>query len=237
MSANDNPRFRPTLIICVGKTGEVIREHLNPYAFPVKDSGRKVERMADGPVSVYHLLRGLDSALHRSIGLLQVYTEGKTPYPDKAFPIPLARDFPADPELPKVEDDLKQIIIASLRSVQLDSHITDIKSLGYSVPNTRTQIFIVGEQDDRNIPWVKQILEIIRQEVPDVYHFDPPICYFLNCNDVKGDYSEHLKKLPRGLKWFNYHLANFSYLFEPVIPFPSPTTLYPNQMQYATAEA
>jgi len=237
MDASAKPHFRPTLIICVGKTGELVREHLSPYPFPVKDSGRKVERMAEGPVSVYHLLRGLDSHLHRSIGLLQVYTEGKTPYPDKAFPIPLARDFPDDPELPKVEDDLKQIIIATLRSVQLDSHIMDIKSQGYSVPDTRTQIFIVGEQDERNMPWVKKILGIIREEVPDVYHFDPPVCYFLNCNEVKGDYSAYLKKLPHSLKWFNYHLANFSYLFEPVIPYPTPTTLYPHQMQYATAEA
>ena len=229
--------FRPSLIICVGKTGELIREHLSPSTYHHKTDGTEnFERMADGEASVYHLLANVDDPLQQSVGLLQIVTEGKTPHPDIAIPLPPTLSFPKDPAMPKEPGDLENVIRAALRSVQLDSRMMNIKSQQYAIPNTRTQIFIVGEQDDINTSRMAKILGILRKATPD-YHFDSPVCYFLNCNNVPGDHSTKLNK-PRGaaLNWSRYELANFSYLFEPVIPYPSPTFLMPNEMQYATAE-
>jgi hypothetical protein len=232
MIANSKPTFRPSLIICVGKAGEKIREHLTPF------SG-KGARVANEPVSVYHLLANVDTPLRQMISLLQVITDGPDADFNKAVPVPVDQTFPNDSAVPTEPGELKAIIQSALISVQLDRRVMDIRTQGYNVPDTRTQIFIVGEgnDDQTDMRVMASILGIVREIVSD-FHFDIPVFYFLNSN-LSGDYSLTLQKLYNqpGLKWRSHHLANFSYLYEKIIPFPSPTFLDPEERHYATAEA
>lgn len=215
--------FRPTLIICLGEAGTLIREYLSPYY-------GEVERQLQSPPSRYHLLSNLDKPLRDSVGLLQVDK-------DIATPFPIMSEFTTDPEIPVQAGHLRKIIYQALVSVQLDRRLLAISSANYTVSNTRTQIFIVGEPGQDNKIWMKKVLGIVRDLVRS-FHFETPVCYFLNDYGSEDDYLSTLKRsLTAKDNWRNFELANFSYLYEHMISYPSPVFVTQNEVRYATAQA
>jgi hypothetical protein len=233
MAQQVRPQVRPTLLIFVGKTGEQIREYLSPYY-----DGQQQRRLQDPPTpSTYHLLASLDDSVRDSVALLQVVTEGKQADASKAIAFPVMKEFPHDKDMATGQGPLESMIQRALFSVQLARRIDRIRQAGYEVPNPRTQVLIVGEPNKINTPWFARILEIVRQYAQSL-NFEVPICYVLNCYDLGNDFSQSLKKSlgSPGLKWVNYETANFSYLYEPIIPYPAPLTVMPESVRYATAE-
>lgn len=226
-----NLLFRPSLIICVGETGAFIREHLSPY-------GSNGNGQSKASRSLYHLLANVDEPLQQCIGLLQVKTEGEGANPNEAIPFPVLETFPDDPEMPKEPASLEESIYRSIVSVQREWRLLEVKSRGYNAPNTRTQIFIVGEPTSKNMRWMSKILGIVR-ELTRKYHFESPVFYFLNSYHIDKDYSDTLMKplSKPGLKWSGFELTNFGYLYEHLISYPTPTFLTQSEVQYATAEA
>ncbi|HLX39577.1 MAG TPA: hypothetical protein VKR42_03555, partial [Ktedonobacteraceae bacterium] len=232
MSEQLEMQFRPTLIISVGKAGTLIREYLSPYHYG------EPERYLTEPISSYHLLSNLDRPLQNSVGLLHVNTEGNGAAPEIAIPFPVIKAFPTtDPDIPMKKGDLREMIEHALISVQLDRRILDIRTVGYAVPNPRTQVFIVGEPNEDNKRWMSKILKFVREIARD-YHFELPACYFLNSYRNPIDYSAQLKKaLGNPLdNWQLFELANFSYLYEQMISYPAPVFVNQNESRYATAE-
>jgi hypothetical protein len=245
-------QFRPSLIICVGRVGALIREHLSPYY------GEVERNLTEQPRSAYHLLSNLDRPLRNSVGLLQVDTECVGADPDVAIPFAVAELFPLnDADIPRERGPLKEMIRKALISVQLDRRILNIRTSGYAVPNTRTQVFIVGEptgpeldddpdKTDKLVPdpssksnklYMSKILKLVRDCVRD-YHFETPICYVLNSYQDPRDYSSQLmKKLSDPAdNWQLREVANFSYLYEQMISFPAPVFVTENESRYAAAE-
>lgn len=225
-------QFRPSLIICVGKVGALIREYLSPYQYA------GVERNLTEPLSLYHLLSNLDRPLRNSVGLLQVYTETNRDNPDIAIPFPTLKAYTTDdPDIPMKSGNLEEMIKNALRSVQLDRRLLDVRTQGYAVPNTRTQIFIVGEPNEFNTIYMIKILKAARK-IAKSRHFDAPICYCLNNYQDQENGSAPAKKmtgLPRD-DWKVSELANFSYLYEEMISYPSPVFVSQNESRYAAAE-
>ncbi|HEY0754312.1 MAG TPA: hypothetical protein VGD98_10150 [Ktedonobacteraceae bacterium] len=235
MVVNSYPTFRPSIVICVGKTGERIREHLSPF-------DRKAERVFDAGderVSVYHLLSNLDPRLRDMVSLLQVITDGSKANFDEAIPIPIDQSFVNDADMPQQPGPLESVIYQALFSVQLDRRITNIRSGGYTIRETRAQIFIVGEalDDEKDMRVMANVLTAVHK-VARRLGFEPSIFYCLN-TDLSGDHHRSLQKLYNtpGLKWTDYYLANFAHLYENVIPLPSPVTQTPKERQYAIAES
>ncbi len=165
-------------------------------------------------------------------------TEDAGANPDIAIPYPVVKTYPVnDPDIPTKKGDLKEIIERALISVQLDRRILDIRTAKYAVPNTRTQIFIVGEPNDENKRWMSKILKTVR-EIANDHRIELPICYFLNSYRNPVNYSGQLKKsLSNPMdNWQLFELANFSYLYEQMIPFPAPVFVNQSESRYAAAE-
>src|SRR5579859_4131388 len=215
MAQQVRPRVRPTLFIFIGTVGEQIREYLSPYYY-----GQYRRRLQDPPVpSTYHLLASLEDVLRDSVALLQVVTEGQEANPWNPIAFPVMKEFPNDKDMPTGQGPLASMIQHALFSVQLDRRIDKIRNAGYEVPNTRTQVFIVGEPNRINAPWFAKTLEIVRRCAQSL-NFEVPACYVLNCYDLGQDHYRSLRKPlnSSGLKWANYETANFSYLYEPIVP-------------------
>jgi hypothetical protein len=214
-------QFRPSLIIFVGETGRQIHDQfLGPR----------------------RLLVHLDQTLRQSVGLLLAQTPDEDQYiADMIEPLPSEIVFPDDPDMPKESGSIEDVTYRSLVSVQLDRRRLEIGSAGYAVPNPRTQIFIVGDLERDNALRMAEILRVVR-EIVRQNHFDTPVCYFLNCyRSQPTDYSSNLIKslddpsIP--LKWFDYEIANTSFLYEHMITHPFPTFMTESEVRYATAEA
>jgi hypothetical protein len=208
-------QFRPSLIIFVGEAGRRIRELLIPDTLPIY----------------------LDQALHQSVLALQVTTEGPHANIDSATPFPIG-DVSGDPDTPTQQGPLRDVISRSLRSVQLDRRRSAAIGAGYSVPNPRTQIYIVGEMSGGNAHWMARVLRVVHEEVRR-NQLDLPICYFLNCYEPQADHSATLYKPldVRGLNWSDYEIADFSYIHQHLITYPFQVFLSPDEVRYATAEA
>src|SRR5262249_10743358 len=140
----------PTLFIFIGKVGEQIREYLSPYYY-----GQYQRRLQDPPTaSTYHLLASLDEAVRDSVALLQVVTEGPQANAWNPIAFPVMEEFPEqDKYMPTGQGPLATMIQHALFSVQLGERIDKIRNAGYEVPNSRTQVFIVGEPNKTNAPW------------------------------------------------------------------------------------
>lgn len=209
-------QFRPSLIIFVDEAGARVRQNFN----------------------LDTLLAYLDGPLRQSVGILQVDSEK----PDRATPIIIQSPSADDPDMPTQEGALEDVIYRSLLSVQLDRRRLAISTAGYSVPNPRTQVYIVGEVGDPTIQrLMAKILRVVKEQIRR-NRFDSTVCYFLNCYQLPQNNDSYVasltKKLDvRGLKWSDYEMANMSYLFEPIMPYPSPTFVNPGEIRYATAES
>jgi len=215
MSEHVYLQFRPSLIIFVGETGRQIHEQ---FFGPKK------------------LLANLDQPLRQSVGLLQVQTQQ-----NEIEPLPSEAEFPDDPDVPKTKGSIQETIYRSLASVQLDRRRLAINSAGYAVPNPRTQILIVGDLEKENALQMAEVLRIVR-EVVRQNGFETNVCCFLNSYKPQtDDHSPKLKKYldDRGtaLKWIDYEIANFCYLYEHMIRYPFPVFVSESEVRYATAEA
>lgn len=215
--------FRPSLIIFVGEAGRHIREQFGARG----------------------LLANLDKPLRQSVALLQVTVDGnETDLVDGevqlyAEPFPIAEAAEVDDDMPTKKGLLQDVIYRALLSVQLDRRRLAIMKAGYAMPDPRTQIQIVGAANDDDARWLARILLIVREQV-NRNHFNTTVSYFLNVyNPITRDFSPTLKKSfdSPELKWDDYELPNFSYLYQHIATYP--TTVFANihETQYATAEA
>ena len=230
MIHNTQPQFRPSLFLFVGEVGAQIREYLSPYY------GSQL-RVIHNPAtpSTHHLLGYLDTPLRNSVGLLQVVADPKT---TRAIAFPVMDTFPTDPDMPKGDGPLEDMIHDSLFSVQLARRIDTIRNADYSIPNPRTQVFIIGEPGGSDGHLLAATLKAVHASAKKL-NMELPTCYVLNNYDTHSDYSTLLQKssIGGGLTWANFELANFSYLYETIIPYPAPMTVSKESVRYATAEA
>lgn len=140
-------RFRPSLIIFIGEVGQQVRQQF--------------ER-------VVHVTE-LDAVLHQSIGLLHV---------DRDFS--RARVLHLGEQAGRGEQDaetgpLSELLDRLLRDVQANRRITAITDAGYPVPNTRTQIYIVGRANSSR---VARVLHAVNVQMA-ASRFGTLICYVL----------------------------------------------------------
>jgi hypothetical protein len=255
MPATVDLQFRPTLIIFVGEGGALVREYLSPYYGDVHRDKGGVGSRSSVALSRYHLLSNLDTPLHNSVALLQVVSEGPDPSiinPHVAIPFPTLEVFPNDPDVPRTPNELSVIVDRALRSIQMDRHMISMRSQGYKVSNTRSQVFIVGEPTPINTPaapaptpsgslppvasgnkiWMAQLLHIVREQFAK-YKFEVPVFYFINTYGPSEDFSRTLT----AFNWQQRHIANLSFVYEYQIPYPTPVFVNENEQRYATAQA
>jgi hypothetical protein len=140
-------RFRPSLIIFIGEVGQQVRQQFE-----------RVVHVTD-----------LDSVLYQSIGLLQVSRD-----------FPRARAFRlgqqgAEGEAAAEAGPLGELIDRMLRDVQANRRITEITDAGYPVPNTRTQVYIVGRANSSR---VARVLHAVNVQLA-ASRFSTLICYIL----------------------------------------------------------
>jgi hypothetical protein len=229
------PQFRPSVIICIGEAGELIREYLTPnYAM----HPRRLQKPASP--STYHLLANIDPVLRDCIALLQVVTEGDDANPGEALAFPLLDNtFPDDDDdMPKGAGTLAEMIFKALFSVMLARRFDPIWEEDYSISVSRAQVFIVGDPNKNNAPWFAEILKIVREAARKL-HYEAPVCYILNSYEFGIDYSHTLKRPLNSpnLKWSAFELPNFSYLYESMITYPLLMTINRDEVRYATAES
>lgn len=230
MIHNTQPQFRPSLFLFVGEVGTQIREYLSPHY----GSQQRVIQNPTVP-STHHLLGYLDVPLRNSVGLLQVVADPQT---TRAVAFPVMDKFPADPDMPTGTGSLEDMIHDAIFSVQLDRRIDTIRDAKYAVPNTRTQVFIIGAPGGSDGHLLAETLKTVRT-IAEKFHMELPTCYVLNNYDTHTNYASLLQKSSSGggLTWANFELANFSYLYETIIPYPTPMTVSRESVRYATAEA
>jgi hypothetical protein len=215
MSEHVDLQFRPSLIIFVG------------------DTGRQIHEQFFGPEK---LLANLDQSLRQSVGLLYLQAQQ-----NEIEPLPSDAEFPADPDIPRNKGSMQETIYRSLVSVQLDRRRLAVNTAGYAMPNPRTQILIVGDLEKENALQMAEVLRIVREMVLQ-NGFDTNVCYFLNSyKPLLDDHSPKLKKYlddrATSLKWIDYEVANFCYLYEHMIRYPFPVFVGELGVRYATAEA
>lgn len=208
-------RFRPSLIICVGKSGEQIGLHLKAIA-----------RFA-----------GLDPVLCQSIAMLQV-PEGS----DTAVPIPLGDSF-ADERTPQQEDTLENLVEMALKNVQAHRRIQEIITAGYPVPNPRTQIYIVGDPSVAWLAKVLQIVERKLEKIGFSTLVSYVLsAYQMRQKTGPLDASSPLLEqsyppASSSTPLTGRVVANFCYLYEDMLAHPVPTFVSEPESHYAAAEA
>src|SRR5450631_3188637 len=210
-------RFRPSLILFVDETGTQVCKQL-----------KLITRFTD-----------FDPVLCQSVGLLQVDSQTQ-----QTTPVSLGDKF-ADNRTPQEEGPLEQILELVLRDVQNKTRLQSIVEAGYPIPNTRTQIFIVG---DAHSPELAKIHEVVRTRL-NKSRFATLVCYVVN--------SFHMRQLSGPLHtdqsyletdpaypinhtqayWADRQVPNFCFLYEDLLAYPTPAFVREEDSHYATAEA
>lgn len=229
-------QFRPSLIIFVDRAGENIYTHFSPAT----------------------LLGSLDAPLRTGIGLLRVKA-GQDPQPlspgasteeesDPAQWVDEDKEEEEDDALepPTEEDKLASAIEDMLRTVQLSTTIETIEDEGYAVPNSRTQIYIVGHADSESLATVlRMVREVLRSK-----DFDSLVCYMLSdypagrIRAINRDATLAHKNtndttwlLNDSSPWANREVANFCYRYGDSIMLDRPRFVKAEDAHYAMAAA
>ncbi len=211
-------RFRPTLVIFLDETGARICEQL-----------QSIVRFT-----------GFDPILCQSVALLNVNSQSML-----ATPVALNGTF-ADKSVPQEEDRLGVLIDRTLRDVQNNRRIQAIIAAGYPIPNTRTQIFIVGDAHSSEMP---RVLDLVRQRLRRS-GFATLVCYFANAYHMR-QITAPLENEPSilddeaagetiyttGSYWSDRHAPDFCYLYEDMRTYPTESFFDDHVSYYTTAEA
>ena len=221
-------RFRPSLILFIDETGSCICKELQ---------------------SILHFT-GFDPVLRQSVALLLVNSVSK-----RATRVDLSgvssaemvqphRD--ADKQAQQDWHDLGAFIDRALRDVQDNRRIQRIIEAGYPIPNTRTQIFIVG---DAHSPQLARLLDIVYRRL-DRRGFTTLVCYVINAFSLQQitaptavvSPSENIDAIeepggPDPLFTAERNLPGFCYIYEDMLNYPAPLFVSEEESHYATAEA
>lgn len=142
-------QFRPGLVICVGEDGIAVGKYLQG------------------------LLQGLDRPLAQGVGILTVDEDGS----NQATPLEPGADFPQ--RMPHLTESLPDSIEHMLEYVQGMLHPQNIEVAGYPIPDSHTQIYIVGHKDSATVGMVMHAVRtLIREQMEE--NISAPICYLLN---------------------------------------------------------
>jgi hypothetical protein len=215
MRASIDLSFRPSLLIFADEAGAGICKQF-----------KNIVRMA-----------GLDETLHQGVALIQVSPDGK-----QGKPIPIGEKFPGnDIHLPTEPDNLDLIIGRALHSIRLVSRLKDINDAGYPDPETRPQVYIIGDIGTSSLV---DILEMVHKQIAE-RHFSTLICYVLSAYDQQAittsvlhvGRSNPLLLVDEAAYWKYRGLTNFCYLYEDQLTYPTPKTVTLEDSHYAAAEA
>lgn len=208
-------RFRPSLVLFIDETGALICEQLR---------------------SIMHFT-GFDPVLCESVALLLVDSASQS-----ATRVDLGKT-PSDDQTEQEKETLSALIESALRDVQDDLHIQHITAAGYPMPNTRTQIFIVG---DAHSPELARVLETVYNRLLKA-GLTTLVCYVINAfrqRQITGSLTDSLledaeePEEPDGLDFaIERNLPGFCYLYEDKLNYPTPAFVSKQASYYATAEA
>jgi Asp-tRNA(Asn)/Glu-tRNA(Gln) amidotransferase C subunit len=220
-----NLRFRPSLVVFVNEEGRQICAYLKQIV----------------------QLTQFDELLHQGIALIQVTALEERDQSDPVDKvrvhfgqvecIPVGQAFPEDEELPDASADLQDVISASINRIQLDTVLYEI-SREYPVPETRPQVYIVGNARSRAL---REIHQMIQREVRRRF-FATEICYILDAfehtgqGDVQAGEDPTLPNL-RDPYWLREDVPNFCFFYEQYLAFPNPRTVTREESHYAAAES
>lgn len=208
-------RFRPGLILFVDEAGQQICEQL-----------RAITSFA-----------GLDPVLCQSIALLHVSSASlaTTPLPRCGLCL--------EGTIPQQTDTLEHVLPETIRNVQSSRRIQEIINAGYPVPNPRTQVYLVG---DTSQPWLQRVFSVVQAQLQrlDTHTL---VCYMLHAphvtNEATGDDAATQAAKPvlatgeQAMSGPTHNVANFCYLYEDMLAYPTPTFVSTHESYYALAEA
>ncbi len=222
---NVNLRFRPSLVVFVDQAGKEICEQLK------------------GIIQ----LTEFEDVLHQSIALIQVTTSepdqanqafAKPPVSfEQAVPIPVGAEFPPDDnDIPTEPADLGELIAASLTSIQLDKRLIEIGA-NYPVPETRPQIYIVGNARSEALRGVHKMIQVeLRRR-----YFSTEVCYVLDAYEaaragivVEDDL---VPARPDDPYWLGEDVPHFCFFYEEYLAYPQIRTVTRRESHYAAAES
>jgi hypothetical protein len=195
------------------------------------------------------LLSLLDRSLRQSIGLLQFPATGYTMRPDDTREqIPaqawIASDLFSDttrfPQSiyehgdirPHEQSPLTRALANTLRYVQDRARLEYIRGTGFTITNTSTQVYIVGDVQSE---WISYVLQETRKLFLQ-YGLNSEVYYMLNRPQVGAPPSFNWTENPY---WIERTLANFNFIYEDATRGHSKDVgfLQETQSSYALAEA
>ncbi|HEU5382463.1 MAG TPA: hypothetical protein VFV38_44190 [Ktedonobacteraceae bacterium] len=218
-----NLRFRPSLIVFVNEEGKQICKQLKQII----------------------QLTQFDEVLHQCIALLQVtaleepeQSQQTSVRFEQARLVPVGQEFPPDEDIPASPADLDLLLQRAIDNIQLNKRLIEIRTAGYPVPETRPQIYIVGNA--RSVA-LREIHKIIRKELQRRF-FTTEVCYILDAFDspdlgnVQAQ-DDLAPAQPDDPYWGREDVPNFCFFYEKYLSYPQPSTVTREESHYAAAES